>query len=82
MALEQIKEAIDNSDMDYLFELAIGDVLSFFGKLTVRQLGKKRCERLYTKCEAIDEMYQDFGEERKDKFVLLILARLKKEALF
>jgi len=78
-----MKDAIDRGDLDDLFELATEDVLSFFGKLSARQLGKKRAQKLYTQCKTMDKVYEEIiGEDRRDKFVVLILARLSEESLW
>ena len=46
--VEGMKVAIDNNiDMDSLWRLALIDTAGFFGKLSVRMMGKKRIRALY-----------------------------------
>ena len=69
--LSDIKQAIDNRDMQGLYQLALLDPLSFFGKLSVRQIGKLRIEKLQAMLEVMTN-----DQINKDKFAQLMLARI------
>lgn len=70
----EIKKDIDSGNIEGLYALALVDPLGFFGKLTVRQLGKKRCQVLKAKLEVLTSLQQN-----KDKFACLMLSKLEKD---
>ncbi|MCF8010216.1 MAG: hypothetical protein K9L17_03955 [Clostridiales bacterium] len=54
MPLENVKNAIDNLNMDELWRLALEHPRGVLNKISARQLGKRRIEKLYTYVSAMD----------------------------
>lgn len=53
--LGSIKSAIDMLEIERLWKLAYGDPKGLINKISIRQLGKKRIEKLYTYLLALDK---------------------------
>lgn len=53
--LGNIKNAVDILDIERLWQLAYGDPRGVINKISIRQLGKKRIERLHAHLLALDK---------------------------
>jgi DNA polymerase/3'-5' exonuclease PolX len=51
---DNVKNAIDNLDIDQLWRLAQEHPRGVLNKISVRQLGKRRIEKLHTYLSALD----------------------------
>lgn len=52
--LDSVKNAIDNLDIEQLWHLAQEHPRGVLNKISVRQLGKRRIEKLHTYLSALD----------------------------
>ena len=73
--IDEIKNAIDTLQIDRLYSLAQEDLKGVANKISTRQLGKRRMEKLHTYLVALDRKRL----KENHAFELLLLTTVEKD---